>query len=151
MKSEVTIYTDGACRGNPGPGGWGAILSYGSKKKELSGAEQKTTNNRMELMAAIQALQSLTRSCKVSVYTDSQYVRKGILEWMENWKQRGWKTTARKPVKNRDLWISLDDAMARHDVDWHWVKGHSGIAGNEHADMLANEAIDKMLSAEKRA
>ena len=144
--SEVVIYTDGACRGNPGPGGWGAVLSYGSKKKELCGAERETTNNRMELLAAIQALESLKRSCKVSLYTDSQYVRKGIIEWMDNWKKRGWKTAARKPVKNQDLWISLDKAIARHDIDWHWVKGHSGIEGNEHADNLANEAIDKMMN-----
>jgi len=147
--SEVIIYTDGACRGNPGPGGWGAVLTYGSKKRELLGSEKETTNNRMELLAAIQALESLKRSCKVSLYTDSQYVRKGILEWMDNWKKRGWKTAARKPVKNQDLWISLDEALIRHDVDWHWVKGHSGVAGNEHADSLANEAIDQMLNAEK--
>lgn len=147
--SEVIIYTDGACRGNPGPGGWGAVLTYGSKKRELSGSEKETTNNRMELLAAIQALESLKRSCKVSLYTDSQYVRKGILEWMDNWKKRGWKTAARKPVKNQDLWISLDTVLTRHDVDWHWVKGHSGVAGNEHADSLANEAIDQMLNAEK--
>ena len=146
--SEVIIYTDGACRGNPGPGGWGAVLSYGSTKKELHGSERMTTNNRMELLAAIQALDSLKRSCKVSLYTDSQYVRKGILEWMDNWKKRGWRTAARKPVKNQDLWISLDKAIERHDIDWHWVKGHSGIEGNEHADSLANEAIDKMLSEE---
>ena len=150
MKSEVTIYTDGACRGNPGPGGWGAVLTYGSKQKELFGAEAETTNNRMELTAAIRALESLTRSCKVSLYTDSQYVRKGILEWMDNWKQRGWKTAGRKPVKNRDLWITLDDAMSRHDVDWHWVKGHSGNTGNEHADSLANKAIDNMLGTDKQ-
>ena len=147
--SEVIIYTDGACRGNPGPGGWGAVLAYGSKKKELFGSERETTNNRMELLAAIEALESLNRSCKVSIYTDSQYVRKGILEWMENWKKRGWKTAARKPVKNQDLWISLDKALMRHNVDWHWVKGHSGIAGNEHADSLANQAIDQMLNADK--
>ena len=151
MKSEVTIYTDGACRGNPGPGGWGVVLTYGSKQKELFGAETETTNNRMELTAAIRALESLTRSCKVSLYTDSQYVRKGILEWMDNWKQRGWKTAAKKPVKNRDLWVTLDDAMARHDVDWHWVKGHSGNAGNEHADSLANKAIDHLLASEQQA
>jgi ribonuclease HI len=147
--SEVIIYTDGACRGNPGPGGWGAVLAYGSKKKELFGSERETTNNRMELLAAIEALESLNRSCKVSIYTDSQYVRKGILEWMDNWKKRGWKTAARKPVKNQDLWISLDKALMRHNVDWHWVKGHSGIAGNEHADSLANQAIDQMLNADK--
>lgn len=146
MVSEVIIYTDGACRGNPGPGGWGAVLAYGSKKKELSGSEIETTNNRMELLAAIQALESLTRACKVSLYTDSQYLRKGILEWMDNWKKRGWKTAARKPVKNQDLWVRLDRAIMRHDIEWHWVKGHSGIAGNEHADSLANMAIDQMLA-----
>jgi len=144
--SEVIIYTDGACRGNPGPGGWGAILSYGNKEKSLSGSEQETTNNRMELMAAIQALESLTRSCSINLYTDSQYVRKGILEWMVNWKKRGWKTAARKPVKNQDLWVRLDAAIERHDIEWHWVKGHSGIEGNEIADCLANEAIDKMMN-----
>ena len=146
MASEVVIYTDGACRGNPGPGGWGAVLAYGRKKKELSGSERETTNNRMELLAAIQALESLTRACKVSLYTDCQYLRKGILEWMDNWKKRGWKTAARKPVKNQDLWIRLDRAITRHDIEWHWVKGHSGIAGNEHADTLANTAIDQMLA-----
>ncbi|MFC1630483.1 MAG: ribonuclease HI [Arenicellales bacterium] len=147
--SEVIIYTDGACRGNPGPGGWGAVLAYGNKKKELFGSERETTNNRMELLAAIKALDSLKWSCKVSLYTDSQYVRKGILEWMDNWKKRGWKTSARKPVKNQDLWISLDKALTRHDVEWHWVKGHSGVAGNEHADSLANQAIDELLNADK--
>lgn len=147
--SEVIIYTDGACRGNPGPGGWAAVLAYGSKKKELFGSEKETTNNRMELLAAIEALESLKRSCKVSLYTDSQYVRKGIIEWMDNWKKRGWKTSARKPVKNQDLWINLDKALSRHEVNWHWVKGHSGVAGNERADSLANTAIDQMLNAER--
>ncbi|NOY17210.1 MAG: ribonuclease HI [Gammaproteobacteria bacterium] len=142
---EVIIYTDGACRGNPGPGGWGAVLAYGDKKRQLSGSEKETTNNRMELMAAIRALENLTRSCSIRLYTDSQYLRKGILEWMENWKKRGWKTAARKPVKNQDLWIRLDTAIERHDIEWHWVKGHSGIEGNEIADSLANKAIDRML------
>lgn len=145
MSVEVIIYTDGACRGNPGPGGWGAILAYGNTTKQLSGAEIETTNNRMELMAAIRALESLTRSCGINLYTDSQYVRKGILEWMENWKKRGWKTAARKPVKNQDLWMRLDEAIERHDIEWHWVKGHSGIEGNEIADSLANGAIDELL------
>jgi len=144
--SEVIIYTDGACRGNPGPGGWGAVLSFGDVKKELFGSEKETTNNRMELMAAISALDSLKRSCRVNLYTDSQYVRKGILEWMVNWKKRDWKTAARKPVKNKDLWVNLDKAIERHEIDWHWVKGHSGVPGNEHADSLANLAIDKMLA-----
>ena len=142
--SEVIIYTDGACRGNPGPGGWGAVLAYGSKKKELFGSERETTNNRMELLAAIEALESLNRSCKVSIYTDSQYVRKGILEWMDNWKKRGWKTAARKPVKNQDLWQRLLAAVARHEpaggVEWHWTKGHAGNELNERADDLANHA-----------
>lgn len=145
-ENEVIIYTDGACRGNPGPGGWGAILSYGSTKKKLSGSESESTNNRMELMAAISALESLTRSCNIKLYTDSQYVRKGILEWMDNWKNRGWKTAARKPVKNQDLWMRLDAAIERHEIEWHWVKGHSGVEGNEIADDLANEAIDQMLA-----
>lgn len=144
--SEVVIYTDGACRGNPGPGGWGAILSYGDKEKELFGSEAETTNNRMELTAAIQALDALSRSCSIKLYTDSQYVRQGVLEWMANWKKRGWKTAARKPVKNQDLWQQLDTAMGRHQIEWHWVKGHAGVAGNERADELANYAIDQMTS-----
>ena len=143
-ESTVVIYTDGACRGNPGPGGWGALLSYGNHTRELYGAEEETTNNRMELMATIRALEVLSRPCKISLYTDSQYVRKGILEWIENWKKKGWKTAARKPVKNQDLWMRLDAAMQPHSIDWHWVKGHSGIEGNEIADDLANRAIDEM-------
>ena len=146
---EVVIYTDGACRGNPGPGGWGAILSYGERNKELFGSEDETTNNRMELMAAIRALEALTRACTVSLYTDSQYVQKGILEWMDNWKARGWKTAAKKPVKNQDLWVRLDQAMARHQIDWHWVKGHAGVEGNEMADKLANRAIDEMIEGHR--
>ncbi len=142
---EVVIYTDGACRGNPGPGGWGAILYYGEKEKDLFGSESETTNNRMELTAAIQALNALSRPCSVKLYTDSQYVRQGVLEWMANWKKRGWKTTARKPVKNQDLWQTLDTAMGRHEIEWHWVKGHAGVPGNERADELANIAIDEML------
>lgn len=146
---EVVIYTDGACRGNPGPGGWGAIMSYGERNKELFGSENETTNNRMELMAAIRALEALTRACTVSLYTDSQYVQKGILEWMDNWKARGWKTAAKKPVKNQDLWMRLDQAMARHQIDWHWVKGHAGVEGNEMADKLANRAIDEMIEGHR--
>ena len=141
---EVEIFTDGACRGNPGPGGWGALLRFGEHEKTLSGAEAETTNNRMELMAAIVALETLKRSCKVSLTTDSQYVRKGITEWIANWKQRGWKTANKKPVKNADLWRRLDEATARHQVDWHWVRGHTGHPENELADQLANEAIDNM-------
>ncbi|MDX1442878.1 MAG: ribonuclease HI [Gammaproteobacteria bacterium] len=142
--SRVTIYTDGACRGNPGPGGWGATLSYSGKVRDLKGGEAETTNNRMELTAAIEALNILKRSCDIDLYTDSEYLRKGITEWMDNWKKRGWKTAAKKPVKNVDLWQALDEAVARHDITWHWVKGHSGDPGNERADELANEAIDEM-------
>jgi len=134
----VNIYTDGACKGNPGRGGWGALLCYGDKKKEVYGGEALTTNNRMELMAAIQGLEVLTRPCEVKITTDSQYVRKGVLEWMANWKKRHWLTAARQPVKNKDLWQRLDKVLVDHTVDWHWVKGHSGHAGNERADYLAN-------------
>ena len=142
--SAVEIYTDGACRGNPGPGGWGAILRSGDHEKELKGAEPLTTNNRMELTAAIQALAALKRGCDVVLYTDSQYVRKGILEWMPQWKLRDWRTADKKPVKNVDLWQALEREIARHKIEWHWVKGHAGVPGNEHADRLANEAIDEM-------
>lgn len=142
-KNKVTIYTDGGCRGNPGPGGWGAVLEYGDSSKELYGYESETTNNRMELMAAIQALELLKRSCTVSLTTDSQYVRQGILEWMQGWKARGWKTAAKKPVKNKDLWQRLDETTQKHEIEWHWVKGHSGHAGNERADDLANRAMDE--------
>jgi ribonuclease HI len=143
--SAVEIYTDGACRGNPGPGGWGAILRSGDHAKEIKGAEALTTNNRMELTAAIQALAALKRGCDVVLYTDSQYVRKGILEWMPNWKLRDWRTADKKPVKNVDLWQALEKEIARHKIEWHWVKGHAGVPGNERADQLANEAIDEML------
>ncbi|OAI48887.1 ribonuclease HI [Gammaproteobacteria bacterium SCGC AG-212-F23] len=139
---KVFIYTDGACRGNPGPGGWGVLLRYGDHEKTLSGAETMTTNNRMELMAAIQALQSLRESCDIELYTDSQYVQKGISEWIHNWKKRHWKTTDKKPVKNADLWQLLDTEIQRHQVKWFWVKGHNGHPENERADQLANEAID---------
>lgn len=142
--TSVTIYTDGACRGNPGPGGWGALLIYGEKERELWGGEAQTTNNRMELRAAIEALRALKRRCQVELYTDSTYVRQGILEWMPNWKKRGWKTAQKKPVKNGDLWRELDEAAGNHDVSWHWVKGHSGNAGNERADQLANRGIDEL-------
>ncbi|HHH36430.1 MAG TPA: ribonuclease HI [Gammaproteobacteria bacterium] len=140
----VEIYTDGACRGNPGPGGWGALLRYRGREKELYGAEAETTNNRMELTAAIRALESLKRPCHVRLTTDSEYVKKGISEWMANWKRRGWKTAARKPVKNADLWRRLDEAAARHRVEWHWVRGHAGHPENERADALANRAIDEL-------
>lgn len=142
--NEVEIYTDGACRGNPGPGGWGALLKYGQTEKEICGGEQNTTNNRMELMAAIEALKLLKRSCSLTLYTDSQYVRKGMLEWIDGWKARGWKTAAKKPVKNDDLWRALDEQVARHQVKWVWVKGHAGNPGNEKADELANRGIDEL-------
>ncbi|HIP81457.1 MAG TPA: ribonuclease HI [Leucothrix mucor] len=141
--TTLHIFTDGGCRGNPGVGGWGAILQYGNSEKELYGYEEDTTNNRMELMAAIKSLESLTRSCSVVLTTDSQYVRKGITEWMESWKARGWKTAARKPVKNKDLWQRLDEATKDHQIKWEWIKGHSGHAGNERADALANKAMDE--------
>jgi ribonuclease HI len=147
MSEIVDIYTDGACRGNPGPGGWGALLRYGDHEKTLYGGEQDTTNNRMELMAVISALEHLKRPCKVRLTTDSQYVQKGITEWLANWKKRGWKTAAKKPVKNADLWQRLEQAAGRHQVDWHWVRGHTGHAENEQADALANQAIDEMLGA----
>ena len=143
--APVTIYTDGACRGNPGIGGWGAVLSSGDHEKELKGSETATTNNRMELTAAIEALAALKRPCVVALYTDSQYVRKGITEWLPQWKARGWKTADRKPVKNVDLWLALEQQIERHQVDWHWVKGHAGDPGNERADRLANDAIDDLL------
>ncbi|MDA8362533.1 MAG: ribonuclease HI [Gammaproteobacteria bacterium] len=147
--NKVIIHTDGACRGNPGPGGWGAILGYGDHEKELRGAERTTTNNRMELMAAIQALEALKRSCEVTLTTDSQYLRKGITEWLAAWKRRGWKTADRKPVKNQDLWERLEAASHRHTVHWKWIKGHSGHSQNERADQLANLAIDEMLGADR--
>jgi ribonuclease HI len=147
--AEVTIYTDGACRGNPGPGGWGALLQFGEREKELYGGELETTNNRMELTAAIQALAALKRSCEIDVYTDSQYVRMGVLEWLAQWKLRDWRTSDRKPVKNVDLWKALEAQLERHRIQWHWVKGHAGVPGNERADQLANRGIDEML-AERR-
>lgn len=140
----VEIYTDGACRGNPGPGGWGVVLHYNGHEKQLHGGEKETTNNRMELMAAIVALESLTRPCQVTMTTDSKYVMHGITEWMANWKKRGWKTSAKKPVKNVDLWQRLDSALAPHHVNWQWVKGHSGHPENELADELANRGIDEL-------
>ena len=135
---KVEIFTDGACKGNPGPGGWGAWLKAGDHEKEICGGEANTTNNRMELMAVIEALTALTRPCKVVLHTDSQYVQKGISEWIHGWKKRGWKTAAREPVKNADLWQALDAAQARHEVEWRWVRGHVGHVGNERADQLAN-------------
>lgn len=144
MTEIVKIYTDGACRGNPGPGGWGALLVLGDKRREMCGGEKNTTNNRMELMAAIEGLGALKRRCKVLLITDSQYVLKGVNEWMAGWKKRGWKTASKQPVKNVDLWQKLDKACAEHDVEWQWVKGHAGHPGNEFADQLANRGIDEL-------
>ena len=142
----MVLFTDGACRGNPGPGGWGALLSFGEHEKELYGAEATTTNNRMELMAAIEGLAALKEPCAVALTTDSTYVMKGITEWLAGWKRKGWKTSSRKPVANADLWQRLDEQNQRHHVTWSWVKGHSGHPGNERADALANRAIDEMLA-----
>jgi ribonuclease HI len=139
---KVEIYTDGACKGNPGPGGWGALLIAGGHKKEMFGGEPNTTNNRMELKAVIEALSALKRPCEVVVHTDSQYVQKGISEWIHGWKARGWKTAAKEPVKNVDLWQALDAAQARHTIQWRWVKGHAGHDGNERADALANLGVE---------
>jgi ribonuclease HI len=140
---NITIYTDGACSGNPGPGGWGAILIYGKTERELSGGEAETTNNRMELMAAIEALNALKSPCHVALYTDSTYVKQGMEEWVKGWKARGWRTADKKPVKNQDLWARLDVAAARHQVSWHWVKGHSGDKYNDLVDALAVAAIPR--------
>ena len=148
--SLVEIYTDGACRGNPGPGGWGALLSLGEHMKELSGAEPLTTNNRMELTAVIRALEALKRPSRLRIFTDSEYVRRGITEWLPGWKARGWKTADRKPVKNQDLWERLDALASGHQIEWRWVRGHSGIPGNERVDRLANEAIDAMQALATR-
>jgi ribonuclease HI len=142
---KVTIYTDGACRGNPGPGGWGALLLYGKKEKSLFGGESTTTNNRMELMAAIQALAALKETCQIDLFTDSQYVQKGISEWLPGWKKKNWKKADKKPVKNADLWQLLEHEASRHEVTWHWVKGHSDHPENDRADALANQAIDQLL------
>ncbi len=139
----VRIYTDGACRGNPGPGGWGALLVYQEHEKVISGSEPETTNNRMELLATINALQALRQRCQVDLFTDSQYVRQGILNWIHRWKKNNWRTTGKKAVKNQDLWQELDRQTERHAVKWHWVKGHAGNPGNERADRLASQAIDK--------
>jgi ribonuclease HI len=141
---HVEVFTDGACRGNPGPGGWGVLLRYGDKEKELYGGEANTTNNRMELMAAIMALESLSRECQVRLTTDSEYVKNGITQWLPKWKARGWRTASKTPVKNADLWQRLERAAAQHNVQWHWVRGHSGHAENERADQLANRGIDEL-------
>lgn len=147
LAENVKIWTDGACSGNPGPGGWGVFLRFGKREKELFGGEAETTNNRMELMAAIQALNALKRSCTVDLYTDSQYVRGGVTGWIENWKQNGWRTSTKKPVKNEDLWRELDEATRRHEIKWHWVKGHAGIAENEKADELARLGMEPYKQA----
>jgi ribonuclease HI len=144
--TKVELYTDGACRGNPGPGGWAALLICGGERKEVSGSEAATTNNRMELSAAIFGLRALKRRCAVTLFTDSKYVMDGMTKWLPNWKERGWRTAAREPVKNQDLWQELDAAVAAQDIEWQWVKGHSGQEGNEYVDQLANQAIDRMLA-----
>ena len=144
MTEIIEIFTDGACRGNPGPGGWGVVLIAGDRRKELYGGESNTTNNRMELKAAIEALNALKGSRNVLLHTDSRYVMDGINDWMPNWKKRGWKTSGRKPVKNQDLWQALDEAISRHQVKWNWVRGHTGVVGNEDADALANRGIDEL-------
>ncbi len=151
MKHRVEIWTDGACSGNPGPGGWGAILRYGDKQKEMTGGEAQTTNNRMELSAAIGALEALTRPCKIVLHTDSQYLRGGVLTWMSNWKRNGWRTADKKPVKNEDLWRQLDAAREKHEIDWRWIKGHAGHEMNERADELARQGMAPYLSAKTSA
>lgn len=144
MDNKIYIYTDGACKGNPGPGGWGALMKYNGTEKEFFGGEKETTNNRMEMTAAIQALTQLTRPCDVVLTTDSQYLRQGITQWIVNWKKRGWKTSSKQPVKNVDLWKQLDSLVQQHKVTWHWVKGHSGHIENERADELANKGIESL-------
>jgi ribonuclease HI len=148
--NRVEIYTDGACRGNPGAGGGGVLMRYRGRERELHGGERETTNNRMELTAAIRALEALTRRSRVSLFTDSQYVRDGITTWLADWKRRGWRTADRKPVKNQDLWESLDALAGAHDIEWHWVRGHAGHPGNERADALANRGIDELETGPAR-
>jgi ribonuclease HI len=143
-RPHVIIYTDGACRGNPGPGGWGALLRYGRHEKEIYGSDPDTTNNRMELLAAVEALKTLKRPCQVDFYTDSEYLRRGITEWLAGWKARGWRTSGKKAVKNQDLWRSLEEAIQPHQIEWHWVRGHAGQRENERVDKLARDAIPKM-------
>ena len=142
---QVTAYTDGACRGNPGPGGWGVVLRAGENERQLSGGEPETTNNRMELTAAIEALAALKQPCHIQLYTDSKYVRDGITEWLPNWIRRGWKTASRKAVKNQDLWQRLNELTGQHEIEWHWVKGHAGDPGNELADALANRGLEERM------
>ena len=150
MSSIVEIYTDGACRGNPGPGGWAALLSFQGQERELSGAESATTNNRMELTAVIRALEALKRPVRARIFTDSEYVRRGITEWLPGWKARGWRTAGRKAVKNQDLWTELEQLAELHEVEWRWVRGHSGVPGNERVDQLANQAIDALMESPLR-
>jgi ribonuclease HI len=147
MSEIVSIYSDGACKGNPGPGGWGALLVAGGRERELFGGEAHTTNNRMELLAVIRALEALTRHCEINLYTDSQYVKNGIETWIHGWKRNGWKTADRKPVKNADLWHELDALAKQHTIRWHWVRGHNDHPGNERADALANRGVDKIRGA----
>ena len=149
MRYQLEIYTDGACRGNPGPGGWGVLLRYHHHEKILSGATMLTTNNRMELTAAIEALAALRQPCRIALHTDSQYVQKGVTLWLSNWKKNNWKTAAKKPVKNADLWQTLDQEISRHHIAWHWVKGHSGHPENDLVDQVANQAIDALLQKGK--
>ena len=144
MTATIEIFTDGACRGNPGPGGWGVLLISGNRRKTMCGGEHETTNNRMELTAAIEALNALNGPRKVLLHTDSKYVMDGIMSWMDGWKRRGWKTADKKPVKNQDLWLALEEAAGRHEINWNWVKGHTGVPGNEEADALANRGIDEL-------
>ena len=150
-KTLVEIFTDGACSGNPGPGGWGVILRHGSSEKELSGGSASTTNNRMELTAAIRALEALRRPCRIDLYTDSSSVKDGITQWIKRWRSNGWKTAQKKPVKNAELWQQLDEALARHEISWHWVKGHAGHAENERADLLAREGMEPFKKSRKNA
>lgn len=147
MTEVVTLYTDGACKGNPGPGGWGVLLQLGEHERTLYGGDPETTNNRMELTAAIEGLKALKRPCRVDLYTDSSYVKDGITQWMVNWKRNGWKTAAKKPVANQDLWQALDALVNTHEVHWHWVKGHAGNPGNERADQLANQGVDSCVKS----
>ncbi|HVV92430.1 MAG TPA: ribonuclease HI [Hyphomicrobiales bacterium] len=151
MSESVQIWTDGACSGNPGPGGWGALMRYGLRQRELSGGEALTTNNRMEMTAAIRALEALTRPSTVDLHTDSQYLRGGVTGWMAAWKKNGWRTADKKPVKNQDLWEELDRLLARHDIRWHWIQGHAGHVENERADELAREGMKPFKAARKRA
>ena len=143
--AQVELFTDGACKGNPGPGGWGAWLRFGGHEREMFGGELQTTNNRMELMAAIEGLRALKRGCEVQLTTDSEYLRRGVLEWMQNWQRNGWRTADKKPVKNQDLWQALAEEIKRHQIEWHWVKGHQGHPGNERADALANKGVEQVI------